>query len=352
MTCSNIQSAFCVTGVSPFNKGAINKNQLAPSKETTTAAALPFIIPGAAEALSSLIRLPDDSTSGDDLDNEQDPTASCQAQLALANTSAAFLLDSSPITSESLINPMPPMHLPRTPKRWRIAMPLPNTSPSCHSFPKPLAPVSCFGHPQCFLPFSTKSPEARDVSHDCNATRLACDPCHNHPSSYGTCFLPAVHPAVPSYQLLSAPAGSAEQASPEHVGSGYCLTAYCHTHLSHRSDGCSCSRRLLCFPSDIYCSCVIFSYVPFCINTVASLELSPQTQSPRHQSSRPPSLLIALLITETALLIVAHGVHISLRHLRHPCPTPSISEGSFRLPLYLVAQSLYRAVTQAPRSRF
>jgi hypothetical protein len=46
--------------------------------------------------------------------------------------------------------------------------------------------------------------KARDVSHDRDATRLACDPCYNHPSSYGTCFLPAVHPAVSSYQLLSA----------------------------------------------------------------------------------------------------------------------------------------------------
>jgi hypothetical protein len=153
-----------------------------------------------------------------------------------------------------------------------------------------------------------------------------------------------------SFSAPGSPAGSAEQASPEHVCSGYCLTAYCHTHLSHRSDGCSCSRRLLRFPSDIYCSCVIFSYVSFCINTIASSELSPQTQSPRHQSSRPPSLLIALLIPETALLIVTHGVHISSRHLHHPCPTSSLSEGSFRLPLYLVAQSLYRAVTVANQS--
>jgi hypothetical protein len=142
------------------------------------------------------------------------------------------------------------------------------------------------------------------------------------------------------------PAGSAEQASSEHVCSGYCLTAYCHAHLSHRSDGCSCSRRLLRFPLDIYCSRVIFSYVSFCINTIASSELSPQTQSPRHQSSRPPSLLIALLIPETALLIVAHGVHNSSRHLRHTWPTSSISEALFRLPLSLVAQSLYRAVTK------
>jgi hypothetical protein len=56
------------------------------------------------------------------------------------------------------------------------------------------------GVPSCFPP----SPEARDISHDRDATRLACDPCYNHPSSYGTCFLPAVHPAVPPYQLLSA----------------------------------------------------------------------------------------------------------------------------------------------------
>jgi hypothetical protein len=148
-----------------------------------------------------------------------------------------------------------------------------------------------------------------------------------------------------SFSAPGSPAGSADQASPEHVCSGYCLTAYCHTHLSHRSDSCSCSRRQLRFLSDTYCSCVIFSYVSFCINTVASSELSPQTQSPCHQSSRPPSLLIALLIPETALLIVAHGVHVSLRHLRHPCPTSLISEGSFQLPLYLVVQSLYRAVT-------
>jgi hypothetical protein len=66
------------------------------------------------------------------------------------------------------------------------------------------------------------------------------------------------------------------------------LQLICHMHLSHRSDGCSCSQRLPRFPSDIYCSCVIFSYVSFCINTVASSELSPQTQSPRYQLSRPP----------------------------------------------------------------
>jgi hypothetical protein len=41
------------------------------------------------------------------------------------------------------------------------------------------------GVPSCFPP----SPESCDVSHDCNAMRLACDPCYNHPSSYGTCFL-------------------------------------------------------------------------------------------------------------------------------------------------------------------
>jgi hypothetical protein len=154
-----------------------------------------------------------------------------------------------------------------------------------------------------------------------------------------------------SFSAPGSPAGSAEQASPEHVCSSYCLTAYCHTHLSHRSDGCSYSRRLLCFLSDTYCSCVIFSYVSFCINTVVSSELSPQTQSPRHQSSRPPSLLIMLLIPETALLIVAHGIHISSCHLRHPCPTSSISEGSFQLPLYLVAQSLYRAVTHTKQCK-
>jgi hypothetical protein len=144
-------------------------------------------------------------------------------------------------------------------------------------------------------------------------------------------------------------AGLAEQASLEHVCSSYCLTAYCHTHLSHRSDGCSHSQRLLRFPPDTYCSCVIFSYVSFCINTVASSELSPQTQSPRHQLSRPPSLLIVLLILETALLIVNHGVHISLHCLHHLCPTSLISEGLFRLPLYLVVQSLYRAVTTSVR---
>jgi hypothetical protein len=74
--------------------------------------------------------------------------------------------------------------------------------PPCHSFPEPLAPVSCFDHLRCSFRFH-QSPEARDVSHDCDATRLACDLCYNHPPSYGTCFLPAVHPAVPSYQLLS-----------------------------------------------------------------------------------------------------------------------------------------------------
>jgi hypothetical protein len=213
----------------------------------------------------------------------------------------------------------------------------------CHSFPEPLAPVSCFRPSPVFFPVSTKSPEARDVSHDRDATRLACDPCYNHPSSYGTRFFLqfTLQYRRISFSAPGSPAGLAEQASSEHVCSGYCLTAYCHAHLSHRSDGCSCSRRLLRFPSDIYCSRVIFSYVSFCINTVASSELSPQTQSPHHQSSRPPSLLIALLISETALLIVAHGVHISSRHLRHLCPTSSISEGSFRLPLYLVAQSLY-----------
>jgi hypothetical protein len=197
------------------------------------------------------------------------------------------------------------------------------------------------------LPVSTKSPEARDVSHDCNATRLACDPCYNHPSSYGTRFFLqfTLQYHCISFPAPGSPAGSAEQASSEHVCSGYCLTAYCHAHLSHRSDGCSCSRRLLRFLSDIYCSHVIFSYVSFCINTIASSELSPQTQSPRHQSSRPPSLLIALLIPETALLIIAHGVHNSSRHLRHTWPTSSISEALFRLPLSLVAQSLYRAVT-------
>jgi hypothetical protein len=148
--------------------------------------------------------------------------------------------------------------------------------------------VSCFSHLRCSFLFPP-SPEARDVSHDRDAMCLACDPCYNHPSSYGTCFFLQF---TLQYRRISLsapgpPAGSAEQASLEHVCSGYCLTAYCHTHLSHRSDGCSCSQRLLRFPSDIYCSHVIFSYVSFCINTVASVELSPQTQSPRHQSSRP-----------------------------------------------------------------
>jgi hypothetical protein len=79
----------------------------------------------------------------------------------------------------------------------------PKTQSVCHSFPEPLAPVSCFSHLRCFFLFSTKSPEACDVSHDQNAMCQACDPCDNHPSSYGTCFLPAVHAAVLLYQLLS-----------------------------------------------------------------------------------------------------------------------------------------------------
>jgi hypothetical protein len=71
----------------------------------------------------------------------------------------------------------------------------------CHSFPEPLAPVSCFRPSPVFLSVSTKVQKVRDISHDCDATHLACDPCYNHPSSYGTCFLPAVHPAVPLSQF-------------------------------------------------------------------------------------------------------------------------------------------------------
>jgi hypothetical protein len=135
-----------------------------------------------------------------------------------------------------------------------------------------------------------------------------------------------------SFSAPGSPAGSAEQASLEHVCSGYCLTAYCHTHLSHRSDGCSCSRRLLRFPSDIYCPCVIFSYVSFCINTVASSEMSPQTQSPCHQLSRPlpsPSRSSSLRPLSSSSLTAYTSARATCAT---PCPTSSISEGLFRLP--------------------
>jgi hypothetical protein len=114
----------------------------------------------------------------------------------------------------------------------------------CHSFPEPLAPVSCFGHLRCSFLFPP-SPEARDVSHDRDATRLACDPCYNHPSSYGTCFLPAVHPAVPSYQLLSArlPGRLGRASFP-----GACLLRLLsYSLLSYASE--SLFRRLLPFPT-------------------------------------------------------------------------------------------------------
>jgi hypothetical protein len=158
----------------------------------------------------------------------------------------------------------------------------------CHSFPEPLAPVSCFGHLRCSLHFFTKV--QKHVTSHMTTTRRVRHVIHvtiTHQVTGRVSFLQfTLQYRRISFSASGSPAGSAEQASPEHVCSGYCLTAYCHTHLSHRSDGCSCSRRLLRFPSDIYCSRVIFSYVSFCINTVASSELSPQTQSPRYQSSR------------------------------------------------------------------
>jgi hypothetical protein len=58
-----------------------------------------------------------------------------------------------------------------------------------------------------------------------------------------------------SFSAPSSLASLAEQASLEqHVCSSYCLTAYCHVHLSHCSNSCSYSQQLLHFPSDIYCS--------------------------------------------------------------------------------------------------
>jgi hypothetical protein len=125
-----------------------------------------------------------------------------------------------------------------------------------------------------------------------------------------------------SFSAPDSPAGSAEQAFPEHVCSGYCLTAYCHTHLSHHSDGCSYSQQLLRFLLDTHCSCVIFSYVSFCINTIASLELSPQTQSPCHQLSRllPSSLRSSSLRPLSSLsLMVSTSAHATCATLDPLC---------------------------------
>jgi hypothetical protein len=62
-------------------------------------------------------------------------------------------------------------------------------------------------------------------------------------------------------------------------------------HLSHRSDGCSCSQWLLRFLSDIYCSCVIFSYVPFLYKYCMS-QLYKETAPLNKEGSRnEPSLI-------------------------------------------------------------
>jgi hypothetical protein len=78
---------------------------------------------------------------------------------------------------------------------------LANLSDICHSFPEPLAPVSCFGHLWCsFLFFHQVQ---KHVTSHMTMTRCVWHVCYNHPSSYGTCSLPAVYTAVLSYQLLS-----------------------------------------------------------------------------------------------------------------------------------------------------
>jgi hypothetical protein len=127
MTPSNILSTFRKTRVSPFNEAAINKNQLAPSKETTIAAALPFALPKPAQALLTLIQLPGESD--DKSDGDRHHAAGWEAHLALKNTSAAFLLNKVPITLAQEVVPMVPVALPRMLKRCRVAMPLPDASP-------------------------------------------------------------------------------------------------------------------------------------------------------------------------------------------------------------------------------